>query len=206
VRDRFLLRKDAMDIVKDIKKGSASKSALETLEAYAVNDLVVRIDYVPVAKVYLDDRYRDYLKRVEGAYEARDIDALLGMKRDLYNDTEMLNKGELLTKIGIYLETLTRSSYLFSFAKWRDQIWAEIATEFHFLEPELRKSLTSPMQKQMRTKDSTIELSVTGREDDSEVSLDISGGNDAITIKDILVKAGVYHEEDLVPRKKGRGS
>ncbi|NMC04476.1 MAG: MoxR family ATPase, partial [Candidatus Lokiarchaeota archaeon] len=58
VRDRFLLRKDAMDIMKDIKKGSASKDALETLEAYATNDLVVKIDYVPVAKVYLDDRYR----------------------------------------------------------------------------------------------------------------------------------------------------
>jgi hypothetical protein len=205
VRDRFMLRKEAMDIMKEIKKGEAPKDALDVLEAYAKNDLVVKTDFVPVAKVYLDDRYRGYLKRIADAYEAKDIDALLDMKRDLYNDTEMLNKGELLTKIGIYLDILTRSSYTFSFAKWRDQIWAELATEFHFLEPELRKSLVSPMQKQMRTKDSTIGLSVTGREDDSEVSLDISGGNDALMIKEILVKAGVYHEEDLVPRKRGKG-
>ncbi len=205
VRDRFLLRKEAMDIMKAIEKGEASDDALDVLAAYAKNDLVVKTDFVPVAKVYLDERYRGYSKRIEDAYEAKDIDALLEMKRDLYNDTEMLNKGELLTKIGIYLDILTQRTYKFSFGKWRDQIWAELAAEFHFLEPELRKSLITPLQKQMRTKDSTIGLSVTGREDESDVFLDISGGNDALLIKEILVRAGVYLEEDLVPRKRGKG-
>ncbi len=205
VRDRFLLRREAMDIMNAIKRGEAGDDALDTLAAYAKNDLVVKTDFLPVAKVYLDERYRGYLKRIEDAYGAKNIDSLLDMKRDLYNDTEMLNKGELLTKIGIYLDILTQRTYKFSYAKWRDQIWAEIAVEFHFLEPVLRESLKTPLQKQMRTKDSTIGLSVTGREDDSEVFLDISGGNDALMIKEILVRAGVYKDEDLLPRKRGKG-
>jgi MoxR-like ATPase len=206
VRDRFAQRMKAINIMKAIKKGVSPEDALDDLASFAKNDLVVKADFVPVAKVYLDERYRNYLKRIEDAYKAKDVNTLLDMKRDLFNDAEMLNKGELLTNIGLHLETLTKDSYTFSFAKWRDQIWADIATEFHFLEPELRKSLTMQTQKQMRTKDSIIGLIVTGREDDSQVSLDISGGNDALLIKDILVRAGVYHEGDLqVPRKRDRG-
>jgi len=204
VKDRFMLRKEAMDIMNAIKRGNVAKDAIDTLEEYAKNDLVVRIDFLPVARMYLDERYRDYLKRIEEAYGTKNIDSLLDMKRNLYNDTEMLNKGELLTKIGIHLEELTKDSYTFPFLKWKNEIWAEIAVEFHFLEPVLRESLKMPIQKQMRTKDSTIGLSVFGLMDDSEVCLDISGGNDALKIRDILVRAGIYHDNDLIPKKKGK--
>jgi hypothetical protein len=203
VRDRFMLRKEAMDIIKDIKKGSIPNDAIDILEAYAKNDLVVKADFLPLARVYIDARYRGYVKRIEDAYDARNVNKLLDMKRDLYNDTEILHKGELLTTIGIHLQELTKDSYTFPFSKWRDQIWADIAAEFAPLQAELFKSLSSMMRKQLRTKDSIIELIVTGLMDDSEVSLDISGGNDALLIKDILVRAGVYHEGDLhVPRKR----
>jgi hypothetical protein len=63
----------------------------------------------------------------------------------------------------------------------------------------------TPMQKQLRTKDSIIGLSIYSLMDDSEMTLDISGGKDALLIKDILVRAGVYHEGDLVSRKRVKG-
>jgi MoxR-like ATPase len=118
VRDRFLLRKEAMDIMKAIKKGEAPDDAIDVLDAYAKNDLVVRTDYVPVAKVYLDERYRGYLKRIVVAYDAKDIDGLLEMQGDLFKDNEILNKGELLTEIGIKLEYLTKDSYTFPVSKF----------------------------------------------------------------------------------------
>jgi MoxR-like ATPase len=207
VKDRFFLRHEAMDIMKTIKKGSADPGVLKILEEYAKNDLIVKQDFVPAARVYLDDRYTDYLKRIEAAYEGKDIDALLDMKMTLFHDGELLNKGELLTKIGIFLDILTQRTYKFAFSRWRDQVWAEIATEFHYLEPELRKSLVTPLQKQMRTRDSTIGLCVTGKDDESDVFLDVSGGADAATIKEILLKAGIYLDsDDLKPRKKTRGA
>ena len=205
VRDRFLLRKEAMDIMKAIKKGEAPDDAIDVLDAYAKNDLVVKTDFVPMAKVYLDERYQGYLKRIVVAYDAKDIDGLLEMQDGLFKDNEILNKGELLTEIGIQLEKLTKDSYTFQVSKWRNQIYYDIDAEFPYLHPELAKSLITPMQKQLRTKDSIIGLSIYSLMDDSEMTLDISGGKDALLIKDILVRAGVYHEGDLVSRKRVKG-
>ena len=205
VKSRFFLRAESINIMKDIKKGDADPDAMDTLIDYGKNDLIVKQDFIPVASVFLDERYTGYLKQIEKSYNDSDIDALLEMKNELYNDAEMLNKGELLTKIGVYLDKLTQMTYSFPFSKWRDQIWADIATEFRFLDPELRKSLTERTQKQFRTKDSTMALTVTGTADESNVFLDISGGNDAITIREILIRAGVYNEADLKPRKKTTG-
>jgi hypothetical protein len=206
VKARFFLRTESIEIMKAIKKGNAASDAMESLEDYGKNDLIVRQDFIPVASVFLDERYTDYLKRIQKAYDEKDVDTLLGMKQELYNDAEMLNKGELLTKIGVYLDILTQMSYSFPFSKWRDQIWAEIATEFRYLDEELRKSLRDRTQKQFRTKDSTMTISVTGTTDESEVFLDISGGNDALKIREILIEAGVHNEADLKPRKKSRGT
>lgn len=206
VKARFFLRTEAIEIMKAIKKGGASPDAMDLLAGYSKNDLIVKMDFIPVASMFLDERYTSYLKQIEKAYDEKNVDALLNMKQELYNDAEMLNKGELLTKIGVYLDILTQMSYKFPFSKWRDQIWAEIATEFRYLDATLRESLTDRMQKQLRTKDSTITISVTGTADESDVFLDISGGNDAMTIREILVRAGVYNEADLKPRKKTRSS
>ncbi|MBN2153218.1 MAG: MoxR family ATPase, partial [Candidatus Lokiarchaeota archaeon] len=50
VRDRFLLRREAMEIMNAIKKGEALEDALDTLAAYAKNDLVVKTDFLPIAR------------------------------------------------------------------------------------------------------------------------------------------------------------
>jgi len=207
VKDRFFLRKEATDIMKSIKKGEEKPEILETLQEYGRNDLIVKLDFVPVAHIYLNPRYTDYLKKIEDAYNNKEVNDLLDMQRQLYNDAEMLNKGELLTKIQLYLEILTQVSYPpFPFSKWRDEIWAEIATEFRYLEPELRKTLTDRVTKQFRTKDSTLTLTVTGTDNNSSVQIDITGGNDANTIRDILNRAGVTVPDDLKTKRTWRGS
>jgi len=204
VRDRFVQRRKAIDLMKDIRRGNAGDDAVTELEAYAKNDLVVKLDFLPEAQAYLDPRYREYLARVEAGYDGKDVDGLLALKNELLADQELLNKGEILNKVGIYLNQLTFASYSFPFKTWRDQIWPELSAEFSFLDKELRKSLVERVQKQYRTKDSIIGLVVTGNEPESIVSIDISGGSDAEKIKDILLRAGIYHDEDLVPSSRRR--
>lgn len=205
VRDRYAARKPAIDIMNGIKQGIAGKDAVKTLEEYGKNDPVVKQDFVPLARVFLDERYQDYLARVERAKTDRDVDALVAIKDELLRDGELLNKGELLTKTSIYLNLLTFSSYSFKFKTWRDEIWAELSSEFRGLDVELRKSLTERFHKQLRTGDGTILLTVTGNDDESDVTMDFSGGHDVARIKAILLRAGVFHDEDLKPKSRRGG-
>ncbi|MBD3187322.1 AAA domain-containing protein [Candidatus Bathyarchaeota archaeon] len=197
VKNRFFQRKEMIEVMEGIKRGGGSPDQLDEIKLYGKNDLIVKLDFVPVAKMYLDENYRQYLSRIEQSYDAKDVDDLVAIKEELLNDSEMMNKGELLTKVSVFLNKLTLRNYAFPFSKWRDEIWAELSTEFRYLETELRKSLTERTQKQLRTADSVIGLIVTGTDDDSIVSIDVSGGKDALKIKDILLRAGVYHDDEL---------
>ncbi|MFX0098996.1 MAG: AAA family ATPase [Candidatus Hodarchaeota archaeon] len=196
VKDRFNQRKEMLDIMENIKKGKSDAVDLKNLEEYGKHDLIVGLDFLPVAHHFLDKKYKGYLEQIEKAYDGKDITALLEMKKELLNDSELMNKGELLTKIGIYLHKLTFKNYRTTFNKWRDQIWADLSSEFGYLDKELRKSLVGSYQKQLRTNDSLILLIVTGIEDNSMVSLDVSGGTDALKIKEILHRASVFHESE----------
>ncbi len=203
VKSRYLQRKELVDIMKQIKAGDAPADALKTLEEFAKNDLIIKNDFVPAAKIYSDPKYTSYLKRIEQAYDQSDDDALLLLKSELFNDTEMLNKGELLTKIGIYLKRISFKSYTFKFHVWR-VVCAELQTYFPELIAELDKSLATSYQHPLGTKSSDIHLIVTGTEDSSDVHFDVSGGEDAKHIKDILLRAGVFTKDDLKITKRNK--
>ncbi|MHA1792930.1 MAG: AAA family ATPase [Promethearchaeota archaeon] len=197
VMDKYNKRLKVLDIMKKMRQGNGTRADLDQLKQFAKNDLVVKHDFLPVAKLYLTPEYMAYLSKIEKAREKDDIYSLIEIKNSLLSDSMLMNKSELITLVDIYLDELTRESFVFSFSKWRDQIWAELAIEFRNLESDLQKSLGERFNKQLRTRDSVIGLIISGNDDDSIVSLDVSGGADAVKIKQILQRAGVFNNLDI---------
>ena len=76
------------------------------------------------------------------------------------------------------------------------EIWADIASEFPKLDKPLQEAFRRRQTKQIRTEDLLIEINVTGTNDDSLVNIQISGGSEALKLREILDKLDYIHKEE----------
>ena len=93
----------------------------------------------------------------------------------------------------LYKQTVT--DYIFKYINHKE-IWADIASEFPKLEKSLREAFTRRQTRQIRTEDLLIEINVTGVNDDSLVNIQISGGSEALKLREILDDIDYIQKEE----------
>jgi len=105
------------------------------------------------------------------------------------------NRGDLIewTNRELYKQTVTDYVFKYQFNK---ELWADIAAEFSKLDQPLKEAFSQRQTKQIRTEDMLIEINVTGTMEDSLVNIQISGGSEALKLRDILNNLSYIQKEE----------
>jgi hypothetical protein len=113
----------------------------------------------------------------------------------LIEDIDFPNRAYLINLCNQELYKQTVTDYLFKYVNHKE-IWADIASEFPKLEKPLLEAFKRRQTCQIRTEDLLIEINVTGINNDSLVNIQISGGSEALKLRDILDKIDYIQKED----------
>ncbi|MCK4383655.1 MAG: hypothetical protein KAW66_10205, partial [Candidatus Lokiarchaeota archaeon] len=142
-----------------------------------------------------DKKYSKLAQKIKHASKNGDIDALASIRNSLIEDINFPNRAYLINFCNQELYKQTVTDYLFKYVN-RKEIWADIASEFPNLEKSLQEAFRRRQTKQIRTEDLLMEINVTGTNDDSLVNIQISGGSEALKLRDILDKIDYIQKEE----------
>jgi MoxR-like ATPase len=179
---RFTQREAALDIMDRLKLGTASESDLDELKEMGKSDLLVRIDHLRLAKELKKKRYVAMVQNIEKNIEKGNVKELTKAHEQLLNDPEFPNRPMLLTKISDALHKLTLSQFTLTFDQWQE-MWTSISLKFPELTKVLKETLEPPKRKVMRKDQLTLVVYTTGDSLESPVFVEVSGGEDALTIQ-----------------------
>jgi len=185
---RFAAREPAMKIMSRLRAGEASKSEIEELEAIAKSDLLVRLDYVAFAKQLTKSAYTKMIHRIDRAIGKRNVKELSEILRELMADTAIPNRGMLVGKVSEALHRITLTQFTLTFDQWQE-LWTSISIKFPRMTPILKETLRPPKRRVVRTDQLTLVVYVTGDSLDSAVFLEVSGGEPAVELKQMIEKS-----------------
>jgi len=182
---RYAQRAAAVDIIEQLKHGNESKESIEQLKEMAKSDLLVRLDYAELAKELKKSRYVTTVQSIERGIKGRDVDQLAKIHDELLHNTDFPNRSMLLKQVSEALHKLTLTQFELTFEQWQD-LWTTIGVRYPKLTPVLKETLSPPKRKVLRVDGLTLVVYVTGNSPESSVFLEISGGSDAVKLKDEL--------------------
>jgi len=195
IQKRFINREVCYQIAERFRDGESEDDDLATLKNFQKNDLIVKFDLLPFVNSVKDKKYSKLAQKIKHASKNGDIDALAGIRNSLIEDIDFPNRAYLINFCNQELYKQTVTDYLFKYVN-RKEIWADIATEFPNLDKSLQEAFGRRQTKQIRTEDLLIEINVTGTSDDSLVNIQISGGSEALKLRDILDKIEYIQKEE----------
>ena len=146
------------------------------------SDLLVKIDYVNFAKELKKKRYVKMVQSIEKGVKERDVSKLTGVHAELMKDTDFPNRSVLLNRVTEALHRLTLSQFDITFEQWQE-LWTVISLRYPPMTSILKETLAPPKRKVVRTDGLTLVIYVTGDKPESSVFLEISGGTDALELK-----------------------
>ncbi|MGD2073065.1 MAG: hypothetical protein PVG65_06215, partial [Candidatus Thorarchaeota archaeon] len=184
---RFTQREAAIAIMAKFRLGAASQSNLDELKEIGKSDLLVRIDHLRLAKELKKKRYVKMVQNIEKSIDKENVKELTKAHEVLLNDSEFPNRPMLLTKISDALHKLTLSQFTVTFEQWQE-MWTSISLNFPELTKVLKETLEPPKRKVMRTNQLTLVVYTTGDSSESPVFVEVSGGEDALSIQKELKK------------------
>jgi MoxR-like ATPase len=184
---RFAQRAPAIAIMDKLKQGQETKDAMDELKEMAKSDLLVLLDYTSFAKELGRSGYAKTVTNIEKGIKDRDVQQLTKIYDDLLVDTEFPNRSMLLKQVSDALHRLTLTQFAITFEQWQD-LWTTISLQFPKLTSVLKDTLTPPKRKIVRTDGLTVVIYTTGDSPDSAVFLEISGGTDALNLKNEIEK------------------
>jgi hypothetical protein len=168
-----------------LKHGDESKDSIEQLKEMAKSDLLVRLDYAELAKELKKSKYMTTVQSIERGIKSRDVDQLAIIHDELLHSTDFPNRSMLLKQVSEALHKLTLTQFELTFEQWQD-IWTTIGMRYPKLTPVLKETLTPPKRKVLRVDGLTLVIYVTGDSPESSVFLEISGGSEAVKLKNEL--------------------
>jgi MoxR-like ATPase len=179
---RFAQREAAVILIRKLKQGVGGKNALDELKEMAKSDLLVRLDYVAIAKELKKSRYVEMVKNIEKGIKSKNVESLTKLQLNLQGDSEFPNRSMLIGKLSKELHKLTLTQFDLTFEQWQD-LWTTISLRFPKLTTILKETLNPPKRKVIRSDGLTLVVYVTGDSAESSVFLEVSGGIDALEIK-----------------------
>ncbi|MFW9849935.1 MAG: AAA family ATPase [Candidatus Thorarchaeota archaeon] len=178
---RFAQRDAAMKLMNKLKHGEADKAVLDELMEMGKSDLLVRLDYLKLAKELKKSSYAKMVKNIEKSVSSGDVDVLTKLQQELLDSSDFPNRSMLLGKISDALHKLTLSQYSLTFAEWQD-LWTTISLKIPKMTGVLKETLKPPKRKVARTDGVTLVVYVTGSTPESPVFLEVSGGKDSLEL------------------------
>jgi MoxR-like ATPase len=195
IQKRFINRQVCYQITKRFRDGNSEKEDLTTLKNYQKNDLIVKYDLIPFANSIKDKKYSKLAQKINVASKSGDINTLASIRNNLIEDIDFANRAYLINLCNQELYKQTVTDYIFKYMN-NKEIWADVASEFPKLDKSLQEAFSKRQTKQIRTEDLLIEINVTGTNDDSLVNIQISGGSEALKLREILDKLDYIHKEE----------
>jgi MoxR-like ATPase len=195
IQKRYINREVCYQIAERFRDGEPKNEDLTTLKNYQKNDLIVKNDLLPFVNSIKDKKYSNLAKKIKLATKKGDINALADIRNDLIEDIDFPNRAYLINFCNQELYKQTVTDYIFKYMHHKE-IWADIASEFPKLDKILQEAFSKRQTKQIRTEDLLIEINVTGTNDDSLVNIQISGGSEALKLKDVLDKIDYIQKEE----------
>jgi len=195
IQKRFINREVCYQNAQRFRGGESEDDDLATLKNFQKNDLIVKFDLLPFVNSVKDKKYSKLAQKIKRASKNGDIDALASIRNSLIEDIDFPNRAYLINFCNQELYKQTVTDYLFKYVN-RKEIWADIATEFPNLDKSLQEAFGRRQTKQIRTEDLLIEINVTGTNNDSLVNIQISGGSEALKLRDILDKIEYIQKEE----------
>jgi hypothetical protein len=185
---RFTQREPSIALVERLKRGEASKKELKELEEMARSDLIVMLDYVDLAKELTKSSYMEVVHRIEKGIGNRDVKELSRVEEHLAAQTDFPNRAMLLARVSEALHRLTLATFTLNFEKWQE-LWTTISLKYPGMTQILKETLQPPRRKVIRTQHLTLVVYVTGSSPDSAVFLEISGGVEALGLRNDIEAA-----------------
>ncbi len=184
---RFVSREPAMKLLYRFKLGEASKSEIAELKEMAKSDLIVKIDYIALAKELVRSGYTKMVKKINKAISQKDVEALTEIHDALVADANIPNRGMLIGRVAEVLHRLTLSQFTLTFEVWQE-LWTTISMKYPRMTPILKETLRPPKRRVVRTEKLTLVVYVTGDSPESAVFLEISGGAPAVELTQLIKK------------------
>ncbi len=182
---RFVAREPARKIMARLQTGDGSRDDIQKLQEIAKSDLLVRLDYLPVAKKMIQASYEKMVHRIDAAIAAGDVKRLSKVYAELVRSSTIPNRAALIGRVSDALHRLTLSQYTLDFRRW-SELWTTISMAFPEMTPFLKETLHPPKRRVIRMDQLTLVIYVTGDSPDSSVFLEVSGGTPAIRLRRII--------------------
>ena len=187
IQNRFLKRKICYEVTQKFRNGIQEKGDLQEIQNFQKNDLIVKYDLYPFVQELKNKQYKSLAKQINEASNKGKIEELAKIRNDLLENLDFPNRADLINWCNRELYKQTVTDYVFKYYYWKE-VWADIASEFPKLDNPLKEAFGKRQTKQVRSEDLLIEVNVTGTDDDSLVNIQISGGSEALKLKEILDK------------------
>jgi len=184
---RFAQREPALRLMDKLKQGDGEKAVVEELAEMGKSDLLVRLDYINLAKDLNKSTYASMVKNIEKAVKSSSVKNLTELQQELMENTDFPNRSMLLGRISEALHKITLSQFSITFEQWQD-IWTTISLKIPKMTSVLKETLNPPKRKVVRTDGVTLVVYVTGSTPESPVFLEISGGTQALDLRDAIEK------------------
>ncbi len=178
---RFAQRDAAIKLMDKLKHGEAESSVSDELKEMAKSDLLVRLDYVKLAKQLKKPEYAKMVKNIDKATRSASVNDLTSLQEKLMESPDFPNRSMLLGKISEELHKLTLSQYTLTFEQWQD-LWTTISLKIPRMTSVLKETLKPPKRKVARTDGVTLVVYVTGSAPESSVFLEVSGGKASLEL------------------------
>jgi len=195
IQKKFINREGCYEIAEKFRDGVATPQDFSFLKNYEKNDLIVKYDLIPFVNSIKNKKYANLVQKIINAAKKGDIKELASLRNDLIEDIDFPNRAYLINLCNQELYKQTVTDYIFKYIH-RDEIWADIATEFPNLDNPLKEALSRRQTKQIRTEDLLIEINVTGISDDSLVNIQVSGGSEALKLRSVLDNLSYIQKEE----------
>ncbi|MFX1528701.1 MAG: hypothetical protein ACFFB4_14095 [Promethearchaeota archaeon] len=195
IQKRFINRAVCYEITKKFRDGIGIPEDFSTLKNYKKNDLIVKYDLIPFVNSVKDKNYSGLAQKILSAAKKGDIKQLADLRNYLIEDIDFPNRAYLINLCNQELYKQTVTDYVFKYLH-KDEVWADIASEFPNLDNPIKDALSRRQTKQIRTEDILIEINVSGTNDDSLVNIQLSGGSEAIKLRTILDNLSYIQKEE----------
>ncbi|MHA2088548.1 MAG: hypothetical protein ACW972_09740, partial [Promethearchaeota archaeon] len=195
IQKRFKNRERCYQITERFRQGDPKENDLTELKKFEKNDLIVKFDLLPFVDSINNKEYPPIAQQIIQAGKKGNIDELADIRDNLMKKIDFPNRGDLIEWCNHELYKQTVTDYIIKYSYWKE-VWAEIVTEFSNLDQPFKDAFSQRQTKQIRTEDLSIEINVTGTNDDSLVNIQISGGSDALKLRSLMDNLDYIQKEE----------
>jgi MoxR-like ATPase len=193
IQKRFFIRSECYEIVNRFKNGLPNENDLKELGNYVKNDLIVKYDLYPLVNQLKNKKYLKIAQKITEASKMGNIDFLSDIRNNLTTEIDFPNRAYLINLCNQELYKQTVTDFIFKF-KYNREVWADIVTEFPYLDNALKDAFNKRQTKQIRGEDLLLEINVTGVNEDSLINLQVSGGSSALKLRKLLDSLDYLHK------------